>query len=220
MSATDYITGSSQSAGNSIVLPSHQPGDVILIGAVRNGSTSAPLVPSPFVQLTTTGGSGFAMSVAYLLATASNHTSGTFTNASLMVAAVLRGTNALAGRMVASSAAATNTATISAGAGTGEFIFLPGFVVGFTIFGAQPVTLTSPPSGYTVREQIATAGTSTFALFLGPSAARGSSLGSASITPGQTLNSWRNITVAISDTGVSRGGPSRPVHPMFQQVIG
>ena len=218
MSATDYIIGSSQAAANSIALPAHQAGDIILVGAWRNGSTVAPTVPSPYTLLGTTGGSGFAMSAGYLLATSNNHTSGTFTNASLMIAAVFRGTNVLAGRMVQNTAAATNTAVISTGGSTTEFLFLPAFVVGFTGFGTQPVTLTSPPSGYTVREQIATAGTSTFALFLGPSTARGSALSQATITPGETLNVWRNITVLISDTGVSRAA-SRPSSPFLQQVI-
>ena len=90
------LIGTTQATGNSITLPTHQPGDWIVMAVGRTGSTSLPTVPTAggTVPAWTTRVSGGTDSTAIRLvtfeATASNHTSGTWTNATNMIAAVFR----------------------------------------------------------------------------------------------------------------------------------
>jgi hypothetical protein len=137
----------------------------------------------------------------------------------MMIAVVFRAATVITGNATVAQAASTNTLGLSQGFGSGEFVFNGGFHFGFSVVANASATLTSPPSGWTLREVITTSGVNRFALFLGPSSSAGGELLAASMTPGETLTSWRNIAVCVTDTGVSRGS-SRPLSPFLSQVIG
>jgi hypothetical protein len=79
--------------GNSGAIPDHDVGDVIVIAAPRAGSTTSPTIPGGWTSLSTGGNnSNISMSVAYKVAASDAEVSGTWTNASRLHIAVLRGT--------------------------------------------------------------------------------------------------------------------------------
>jgi hypothetical protein len=81
--------GSGSVQANTITIPTHQAGDLIIISANRN-NTTAPTVPSGWVIVNNTGLSGASTSLAWKLAKTTTETSGTWTNASAMHVAVYR----------------------------------------------------------------------------------------------------------------------------------
>lgn len=83
---------------NSVPIPTHAIGELIVLCAVNDYATQAPVKPSAagtvpnWVYIDNTADTGITTS--YFKATATNHTSGTWTNTSRMIAVVLRGQNA------------------------------------------------------------------------------------------------------------------------------
>lgn len=87
-------------AATSVTIPTHAIGDLIVIWAYRDGSNTPASVPAAsgtvpaWVTINgATGASTNSAISAYFVATATNHTSGTWTNATGMVAAVITGHN-------------------------------------------------------------------------------------------------------------------------------
>lgn len=134
------IVSSNSAAASSVSLPTHAPGDLILIFAFNNASTALPAAPaaSGTVPAWATSDSGTGNTCSALLAsffaTANNHTSGTWTNTSGMVAVVVRnpdGAAPLGGHTVAAisgsaSAAASPTVTPSKTDGTSVLLYFYG----------------------------------------------------------------------------------------------
>lgn len=99
--------GHATAAATSVTLPAHVPGDLIVICAARTStSTTPPTAPSASGTVPTwttitsnTGSTSNYLSInwyasvrtAYTVATASNHTSGTWTNAGYVTAVVFNG---------------------------------------------------------------------------------------------------------------------------------
>lgn len=91
-----YLVGVTTSTTTTIALPAHQPGDLITITAYRlnNTLTSKPgpsgTIPT-WNDIDANGGANTnSMRSAQTVATASNHTSGTWTNAQVLIATVWR----------------------------------------------------------------------------------------------------------------------------------
>lgn len=92
---TVSFVGSASAEAASLTLPAHQAGDLILIFAGRTGSTGPPSVPSGWRFATQSGVSGatppsLAASIGWKIAASSAETSGTWTSASMLLAAVIR----------------------------------------------------------------------------------------------------------------------------------
>lgn len=92
--------GSSAAAATSIAIPAHAVGDIIIISARAASNTPAAIptaggtVPT-WTTIQSAGANTLALTTVYAIATATNHTSGTFTNASNLVVTVLRGDRTL-----------------------------------------------------------------------------------------------------------------------------
>lgn len=157
------IIGTPQAAAaTSITLPTHAIGDIIVIYAYRNSSTSIPTKPAASGTVPAwvtidgpTGANTNSLIACYFVATANNHTSGTWLNATGMAAIVLRG-QAIAsflGAHAQSGSTAANSATAPAITpvktdGTSMFLY---FV------GHRTVTAWSAaPSGFTTQASFAT----------------------------------------------------------------
>lgn len=91
--------GSQGAAATTVTIPAHQIGDLILIFAYRDGSNTSPSVPAAGGTVptwtiigTASGGNTNSSVLYYAVATATNHTSGTWTNATELICAVYRGT--------------------------------------------------------------------------------------------------------------------------------
>lgn len=88
------------SATTSVAIPTHQPGDLILIYAVDNTGVTLPAPPAPsgtvpaYVEISDATISATARSAVYqFVATANNHTSGTWTGTTAMAAIVVKNPN-------------------------------------------------------------------------------------------------------------------------------
>lgn len=82
-------------AGTSITtMPTHAAGDLLLMFAFRNGSTTAPTAPAGWTVIdsgTGGGGSSCSSTLAYKVAASSSETSGTWTNGTHLALHVYRG---------------------------------------------------------------------------------------------------------------------------------
>jgi hypothetical protein len=104
------LVGSATVQDTSITIPSHQTGDLIFIFAGRTNTTPAT-VPSGWVQAgPASGGNGVSAACGWKLAQSSSETSGTWTNASVLICAVYRAdTGILAFSTAANGLTATGT---------------------------------------------------------------------------------------------------------------
>lgn len=98
--------GSGSAQTNTIAIPTHQIGDLIVVSANRNNSTPAT-IPSGWVTQISAGGSNVSNVIGWKLAKTTTETSGTWTNASALHVAVYRASD---GILVVSSPVATSTA--------------------------------------------------------------------------------------------------------------
>lgn len=112
------VQGTASAAATTITIPSHQPGDMIWIFAfaASNTNVNPPLQSGtvPFwSEAEAAGANSVALTSAYAVASASNHTSGTWTGAADLCCLVLRPTF---GRVLSVPSASTgngaNTQTI------------------------------------------------------------------------------------------------------------
>jgi hypothetical protein len=85
------LIGSLSASGNSITIPLHEVGDLLVIFAYRENSNTVPSLPSGWTNIASGGGSNNSSRLAYRVATATNDPSGTWSNANGLVAHVYRG---------------------------------------------------------------------------------------------------------------------------------
>lgn len=91
------FVSATSNAGNTVTLPAHEVGNLILVSAHRDDLATIPSVPSAsgtvpaWTTLLSGAGNTNALVTVWYVATNTNHTSGTFTNADTMMAYVVRG---------------------------------------------------------------------------------------------------------------------------------
>lgn len=149
------ITGSSGFSGSSVPLPNHNIGDLILIFAFRDGSATPPSAPAAsgtvpaWVDIdNVTGANAAAVHTAYFQATATNHTSGTWTGATAMIAIVVTGHNASA--PIGGHASATFTSTTTATAPAVTMVNTDGSSALLHFYAHRGITAWGdPPARYT-----------------------------------------------------------------------
>lgn len=149
-------------AAPSLTLSAHAVDDLILMWAYRDGVATAPTVPSaggtvPTWTTIETGGANSNAAVAcYAKATATNHTSGSWTNATGVGCLVLRGQHAtvpIGGHAQGGSAANGSSIPVvdftpNVSDGTSFFVSVGGYRT-VTSWG-------TPPAGYTLQANFAT----------------------------------------------------------------
>jgi hypothetical protein len=148
--------GSTGALATSVTLPTHAVGDIIVIYSARGNAGAAPSIPSAggtvptWTNITSGGTNGHRL--AYTVATATNHTSGTWTNAAVMMAVVLRGqgTSPIGGNALSFSATSSTNVTapsitLSNSSGSSQIVH---FLNAYT---AATWNWNSAPSGYTSR---------------------------------------------------------------------
>lgn len=88
--AISYVGGAAGTT--SATLPSFQPGDVAIVFAFRDGSTTNPTVPAGWTNITNTAdGTTCSASIGWRRLVSGNTTTGTWTNATGVVVVVYRG---------------------------------------------------------------------------------------------------------------------------------
>ncbi len=155
--------GGSSAAANSIAIPTHVAGDLIVIWAYRDGSTTPPTVPTAGGTVPTfttidgpTGANACSAVCAWAVAAGTTDTSGTWTNATGLSVEVWRGQSsspigghAQSGASVASGAnIAIPAITLTDASGNSAILAFAGW---------QTVTAwNAAPAGYTQQSQVAT----------------------------------------------------------------
>lgn len=86
------LVGAAIAEANSVTIPAgHQPGDLMIIYAFRDGSTTNPSLPAGWISSATPDGTTCSARVGCRVATSNAETSGTWTNATAVLCVVLRG---------------------------------------------------------------------------------------------------------------------------------
>lgn len=173
------FVGAASAAATSLTLPTHQAGDLILLWAYRSGSTTAPTLPSGWIDINSSGNNNNSSRLAYLIATGAGTASGTWTNATHISSAVYR---ADSGNISIGANATTGNSgnTLTYSALTLQDIVGTSWVVGFAGH-RQATNVETAPTGMTNRTSTATTG--------GESAAHDTNAG---------VMSWSSQTVSVS----------------------
>jgi len=133
VSAPAYLVGSGGASATSVTIPAHRPGDLIVMYVKASAQNILPSIPTasgtvPSWQLAattdrvgaanTTGVSNYlgCSRLCFYVATANNHTSGTWTNATGMMAAVVRRASSLGAVAISSPPFASSPWTAPAAA--------------------------------------------------------------------------------------------------------
>lgn len=115
------LISSDSALASSLTLPTHDAGDVILISARRIGSATPASLPAGWTNVNTAVFGTTTIRMGYLIAASSGESSGTWTNASIVMAAVYRGASGVGGNATASGtdAAAANVPAVTLTVGDG-----------------------------------------------------------------------------------------------------
>lgn len=173
------FVGAASAAATSLTLPTHQAGDLLLLWAYRNGSTTAPTLPSGWISINTSGNNNNSSRLAYRIATGAGTASGTWTDATHISATVYRaGTGNI--NIGADATTGGNGSTLTYSALTLQDTSGSSWVAGFGGH-RQATNVETAPTGMTNRTSTATTG--------GESAAHDTDGGVAS---------WSSQTVSVS----------------------
>lgn len=95
----------------SCTLPAHSIGDVVICAAFRDGSNTAPTVPTGdgYTSLVSGGGNSCSIVIGYLVADTTTEVSGTWTNASSTICGVYSGVLSIGGSSETGGSSATVT---------------------------------------------------------------------------------------------------------------
>jgi hypothetical protein len=139
--------GQASSATTTVTLPSHQAGDLILIAAFRENATPAS-IPSSYTSILSSSANTMGIAVGWRLAAGSSETSGTWTNATLLMCHVYCGVNPIIpiGGNVATGGSST---TLTYGGITMTVSDGTSWVVGFGAHRSTNTSILTAPSGMT-----------------------------------------------------------------------
>lgn len=195
-------TGQASAAATSVAIPTHAVGDLILVFATRDGNTAVPSKPSAggtvpaWVDIQSGAGANTCSArLAYFVATATNHTTGTWSNATGIAVMVYRGQDATT-PIGASAEGGASSNSISYPAITMAVTDGSSWVVGFSGHRSATNQGTNAPSGMGVRTSVA-------AELAACDTGGGVSSWSEQTASVNASSGWRAITVEIRS---ARGG--------------
>lgn len=176
--------GSSSAEATTVTIPAgHQRGDLLLIFAYRDGSSTAPSVGSGFSSVVGSGTSTNAYHLGAKIATSSSETSGTWTNATELVCVVYRNVDSL-------TPITNGSGNLSNGSNTNCIFPIKdikeheSWVVGFGGAVNTDATFSTPPTGMSlVQNQVGT-----------------NALAAAFDTNGRRSSPWPSTTLNIAGT--------------------
>lgn len=192
-SCVTFINSASAGA-TTITIPAHEVGDLLVIFAYRDGNNNAPSLPADWTNIgTANGGASNSSRLAYRIATVTNTSSGTWTNATGLVVHVYRGQNVSTPIGGDGNVGGNSTTviypnlTMTQGDGTS-------WVAGFAGHRSTDTTLETDPGGMTNRTNFVN-GTNEVS---GHDTNSGvSSWLPTNVSVGGTLSGWRARTLEI-----------------------
>lgn len=179
----------------SCTLPTHQAGDLIIIFAFRDGSTTAPSLPANYWNITNNGANTCSMRVGYRIAPSAGTSSGTWTNATSVIGVVYRG--ARVGSFAVGGAAST---TVNYPARTLLYSNNTSWVVGAAGHRSIDTNVQNAPSGMTNVNSVLDA---TDELAVHDTNGTVSSWSSTNVSVGGTSSGWRSCVVELVDAGTA-----------------
>jgi hypothetical protein len=213
---TVSYVGASSAESTSVTLPSHQAGDLIVMWVMRFGSTAGPTIPAGWNYrfLTQRAGTGvsFSIAIAYKIAASSAETSGTWTNATHLLAGVYRDdadyivlgtpTYRRAETTTPSYNGKLAATTVSNAEGIlSAMAVSSGWVLGLIGVNLNTAGIDTPPTGMTHRHMLT--GATQGRLALADTDAAVSSFTTATVTLAAATNYISNV-VEIVDTGTPK----------------
>lgn len=193
--STISFVGASSNAGTTVTsMPAHQAGDLLVIFAYRDGSTTAPSLPAGWTNVGTANGANANSSrIGYRVAPGSGTSSGTWTNATELSVQVFRGQN------VSTPIGANGNTGASSSTVTYPSLFLSqtngtSWIAGFAGHVSVNTALENAPSGMTNKTSFVNA----TAEIVGHNTDAGvSSWNNQNVVVGGTSGGWRARTLEI-----------------------
>lgn len=195
--------GAAGAEAATITIPTrHIAGDIMIIFAFRDGSTTNPTIPAGWTTITnTTDGTLCSVSMGWKVATSAAETSGTWTNATALLVGVYRNQESLSlvSPFGTISASANTTSPSTYGAVStmkGETSWLIAFQGHRS---TDTTTLTNPPTSMTnVASNLgATCG---MAMFDTNGPYNGTNYASNTVAPGGTASGWQTVVLELRPT--------------------
>lgn len=203
---TVSFVGSASVIGTSLTLPSHQAGDLLIVAAANSAGTVIT-VPSGWFRLHhRNADSARSLMVCYKIATTAAETSGTWTNANVMCAAVYRddANYITIGGMRFNGATSSSSlfyGPLTATGDTAGLITPNQWVIAVGMTGSNAGAAETAPTGFTNR--VSQAGASVTELAIHDTNAAVASVGTLSVTLGVTTPSM-SVVASIEDIGISK----------------
>jgi hypothetical protein len=170
-----------------------QPGDLAIVAAYRDGSNTAPTVPSGWTSVLSTSGNTNSLVVGRRILQAGDTGTGTWTNATNLVVHVYRGIDP-ATPVGASAGTGAQSTTVTYPALTLQVTDGTSWVAGFAGHRSVDTAIETPPTGMTNRSDSLNA----TAELAGHDTNGGvASWSQQSVSVGGTSSGWRSCTVEI-----------------------
>jgi hypothetical protein len=197
--------GSATAVGDSVTLPSHQAGDLIVVFAVSNNN----LVTEPVdYEVVGNGGPSMNAAMGYKIAANGSEVSGTWTNSQVIIAAIYRSSDKVLTAGTTVRAGSASSSSISYGSLPGDQ-FLNSWVIACGAAENSTATVGTAPSGMTNRTTV-TDGTSNLAAGLHDTNATVTSWSTQSAALGVTINNtYQVLQISEVTSYLSSGGGAR-----------
>lgn len=143
----------------SATLPTHQTGDIIIGAVFRSGSTTAPTTPTaggtvPSWSVNSSAGTACIQLIAQAQATSAGMTTGTWTNATRVEFHIYRPDPSYLTSIFAPGFTTGSSTTLTYAAATKQAPNNGSLFLAFGNTRATDATMTSPPSGFTLRNSL------------------------------------------------------------------
>jgi hypothetical protein len=223
------FVGATSAEANSVALPSHQAGDLLIVFAWRHDSTIVPSIPTGFFSAynaATTAGGNRSGVLAYKTCDSAAEVSGTWINADMIAACVYRhATNHLAiggvnAQVTFNGTTVTVQGLVVSTQNNNVTKLRSGEAYRFNAIGCRQNNSDINQAVAGLAQRVSLAGASAGHIVIHDSNALLNSWAGINITTDITVQA-SSIGVEIFDTGIAKtAGLSRPVHPFMQKVIG
>lgn len=196
---------SATNAGDTVTIGTHASGDLIVVFAYNDGATTAPSLPSGWLNINNGTGATSGTRIGYKVAQSSSETSGTWTNADGLIAIVYRSDAGLVIPTYASFNSATSATVNYTSFGVSfNRENVDQWMVGLASQRVDTNTLETPPTGLTNITSLTGTG---WEMAAHDSNADANSFTSANVTV-TTSAAWRTIVFSIFEQPYPSGGGS------------
>lgn len=184
---------------NSATLPSFSVGDLAVVFAYRDGSTTAPSLPSGWTNIGNSGANTNSSRVGYRVLQSGDTTTSTWTNATSVVVMVYRGQDSTT-PIGTSSGSGTASTTVTYNALTLQITDGSSWVLGVAGHRSTNTNLQNAPTGMTNRATVVDATDEA----AGHDSNGGiSSWGAQNVSVGGTSSGWRAWSIEIRSTPIT-----------------